>query len=172
MTPWWGSLLFVIVGAFLSASTAYVLQRARTRQERRDKRNDERREALASALAWIEPLDQALMGAELEIYQLLSGEHSPDEFHAKYDGYLLPSISHLELSADMRLVLDTDPYPLLSGIRLKIARLRFDSFEVWHDTRRARGESRPLSIEEAREKCTIRVQELRAAGRRAAAPFV
>ncbi len=64
-------------------------------------------------------------------------------------------------SADRRLVLDGDPYPLLSGIRHNIARLKFDSFEVWHDTRRSKGEARALSIEEAREKCTIRVQELR-----------
>lgn len=80
MNLWWSSLIAVVVGGLISAGTNFFLEQVRSRRSRLDKRNDAKRDALRRALAWIDPMERALNGAETEVYGLLNGATTEEEF--------------------------------------------------------------------------------------------
>jgi hypothetical protein len=158
MSPLW-SLVFVILGGFVSAGTAYFLEKVRRRHQRRDKLDDARREALERTLAWIDPMERALVGAEAEIYGLLNGAHDEHEFRKRYPD-LISDLKALDLSPHHRLVLDTDPYD--SGYRISKAleELKYEALDQWEKTRYP-VHAPSLNVTEARYGATLRVRQLR-----------
>src|SRR5258708_12676237 len=111
MSPWWSSVVGVVVGGLLTAGTAYLLEELRRRHQRRDKRDDARREALRRALAWIDPMETALTAAEIEIYALLRFTIDDQQFRERYPN-LVSNLPEFDLSLSHRLLLHSDPPPL------------------------------------------------------------
>ncbi len=122
MSTWW-SLVGVVVGGFIAAGTAFLLEELRRRHQRRDKRDDIKREALRRALAWIDPMEKTLTAAEVEIYALLHNRNDEQEFRQRFPN-LISELAELDLSLDQRLVLDDDPYPFGNGIRQSVEDLK------------------------------------------------
>jgi hypothetical protein len=159
MVPWWSSLVGVILGGLLGGWIGYLLERLRRRQRRLDKLDDARREALRCALAWIDPMEAALISAEVEIYALLNGTHDVEEFKKRYPD-LASELTKVDLSGDQRLVLAADPYPPGNAIRRAVESLKYEAIQWWSKTNFPIGTS-SLSVVDARYKCTVRVKQLR-----------
>jgi hypothetical protein len=147
------------MGGLLSAGTAYSLERVRRRNQRRDKLDDARREALARALAWIDPMEKAINGAEIEIYALLHSRKNDDEFRQAFPN-LLSDLARLDLSLQHRLVLDFDPYPLGNDIRQAFEELKQHSLSRWEKTQYPQ-DSPVLSISDASYECSLAIEGIR-----------
>jgi len=158
MGPWW-SLVGVVIGGFIAAGTAFLLEELRRRHQRRDKRDDIRREALRRALAWIDPMEKALTAAEVEIYALLHGTINEQKFRQRYPN-LISELAELDLSLDQRLVLDEDPYPFGNGIRQAVEDLKQLAIDRLEKTRYPQP-SPTLSIVDASYECSLTIEGIR-----------
>lgn len=159
MSPWWSSVVGVVVGGLLTAGTAYLLEQLRRRHLRRDKRDDARREALRRALAWIDPMVRALTTAEIEIYALLHGTIDEQRFCQRYPN-LISELAEFDLSLDQRLVLDDDPYTLGNGIRQAVEDLKQQALNRWEKTQYPQG-SPTLSTVDASYECSLVIEGIR-----------
>jgi hypothetical protein len=158
MSPWL-SLVGVVIGGFIAAGTAFLLEEFRRRHQRREKRDDIKREALRRALAWIDPMEKALTAAEVETYALLQSKIDEQEFRQRYPN-LVSELAEFDLSLDQRLILDDDPYPLGNGIRKAVEDLRQLAIERWEQTRYPKS-SPTLSVVDASYECSMTVEAIR-----------
>ena len=162
MTNWWtilGPSIGLIVGWLLNYLGTKNLEQRRWRQQRQDKLDEARRPALERALAWLDPMDEALNTAETEMYMLLNGDQDDQQFRARYPN-LLSELRRLDLSPEQRLLLTTDPYPMGNRIRAAIEHLKHEAVDLWGKTRYPI-HSPSMSVVDARLEGTARVLALR-----------
>jgi hypothetical protein len=113
--PILGPLLGVVVGGFVTFLVSHNIEHQRWQQQKRDKRAEDKREAIAGALAWLDPMDRALIRAEGKVFALLHGNENEEHFRATFS-YLLSELKKLDIPAEHRLLLPGDPY--LDGNRI------------------------------------------------------
>ncbi|MGI9068570.1 MAG: hypothetical protein ACR2HX_19480 [Pyrinomonadaceae bacterium] len=126
-----------------------------------DKTNSMKREEKRwrGLLAWIDPMENALNAAEIEVYGLLNGAHDDYQFRARYPD-LISTLKQFDLSPDKRLILDGDPYPVGHNIRLALEKLKNDAID-WHGQTEFPVDSPVMTVVDARYACTTRVKEIR-----------
>lgn len=102
-------LFGVVVGGLIAFLTACSLERTRWRHERQEKLSALRREALSSALEWIEPMRNAETQASSLVMAAIRGDFDHDGFLKEFP-YLLRELVKKDLPASQRAVLPDNIY--------------------------------------------------------------
>lgn len=119
-----GPLLGALVGALITSFTTYGIERSRWRRERREKLTGLKRDALAAALEWIEPMQNAETHASALVMAAIRGEVSHEDFLERFP-YLLGDLVKKDLPADQRAVLPDNVYARGHRIILELDELRY-----------------------------------------------
>jgi predicted component of type VI protein secretion system len=138
MTPWWSSLVGVVIGGLLSWCGAYFVERKRRIHSREDKLHEARREAIVAASAWLDPMYSALMLAESETFVLLNPGDEDEKEQRFLQSYpnLLNTLVRLDLPPHKRsdLLLPENTYLAGQRIRKALEDLKYQAIDLWGQT--------------------------------------
>lgn len=120
-------LIFPLLGTIIGGVIAYFASRFATsqkwKQEKLDRLATTKREAIASALEWLDPIQHAISEASTKFFISLDPSTDyADIFHKWPD--LLSNLANLEMSQKYRLLLPIDVYPKGIEIINKLEELR------------------------------------------------
>lgn len=104
-----GPLLGAVVGGLISALSTSYLERQRRRRDQREKLAALRRDALSTALEWIEPMRIAESLASSLVMAAIKGDVNDEQFLKEFP-HIIGDFATQELSGPLRAVLPDDSY--------------------------------------------------------------
>jgi len=131
LIPLIGTLIGTLIGGLISYLAITAAEDRKYRREKKDKLQEQQREALALALEWIMPIENALTRASLlgtSFQRHLIDEH---KFRHDYPD-LISSLANMDPSAHLRVFLPKDAYPRVYEIVEGLHTLR--SMALRHET--------------------------------------
>ena len=136
-----GPLVGVVIGGLISALSTWGLDRQRWRRDRREKYAALRRDAIATALEWIEPMRSAESRASLLVTAAINGDVDAEQFLSEFP-HLVGDLAKKDMSGVLRAVLPEDAYTRGLEIVRSLDELRFLGVKYGQE---ARVKGRPMA---------------------------
>lgn len=104
-----GPLAGVAVGGVVSYFVNRRAEHHRWRQQKQDRLAEAKRQAIAKALSWIEPIEQALTSVQLKVGALLQLDMTDEKFLMTYPA-LTSTLAKRDATPEQRVLLPEDIY--------------------------------------------------------------
>lgn len=130
----------VLVGGLVTYWATVSAAERRWKHEKKDRRAAAEREGIAKALEWLDPIDRAIVTANLEVSSLLQFHRDDEEFLASFPS-VLSALAKLDPSPAERLLLPPEAYELGHRIARGLDEARTSGI-MWFQ--RAKMEKKPM----------------------------